>query len=270
GEGRRVVAGVLRVRRPYGARYHQTQIRRHLGFRECSVADADKLTEWLAANVCEAERRHDQVRAELLARCRTERIEPPTSGRMDRITRSALRTAERTLTARLAGRLPAEVAERLRVLVGPDVDDADLVGEDVSSLIKSVPGNVSLETMLTEIRKLRAVGPPAGLFADVAPKVLAAWRARAAVEAPSHLHDHPEPLMLTLLAALLHTRETWRQKACSRRSSSSPAAAVPSGPMPASRARRPAKPSRGAITSTSTSRSTLESSPTIRRTSTAW
>ena len=37
--------------------YHWAQIRAHLGFRECSVADADKLTEWLAANVCEAERR---------------------------------------------------------------------------------------------------------------------------------------------------------------------------------------------------------------------
>ncbi len=36
--------------------------------------------------------------------------------------------------------------------------------------------------------------------------MIAAWRARAAVESPSHLRDHPEPLMLTLLAALLHTR----------------------------------------------------------------
>jgi len=66
-----------------------------------------------------------------------------------------------------------------------------------------------LDSMLTEIRKLRAVravGLPAGLFADVAPRVVASWRARAAVESPSHLRDHPEPLMLTLLAALLHTR----------------------------------------------------------------
>jgi hypothetical protein len=28
-----------------------------------------------------------------------------------------------------------------------------------------------------------------------------------AVEAPSHLREHAEPLMLTLLAALLHSRE---------------------------------------------------------------
>jgi hypothetical protein len=36
--------------------------------------------------------------------------------------------------------------------------------------------------------------------------VLAGWRARAMVESPSHLRDHLEPLTLTLLAALLHTR----------------------------------------------------------------
>ncbi len=192
------------------AEYHRAQIRRHLGFRECSVADADKLAEWLAGNVCEAERRHDQVRAELLARCRAERIEPPTSKRVDRIVRSALSTAEKALTARVAGRLSAEAAARLRALVDADVDEADTAGEDVLSLIKSVPGNVSLETMLTEIRKLRAVravGLPVGLFADVAPKVLADWRSRAAVESPSHLRGHAEPLTLTLLAALLHTRQ---------------------------------------------------------------
>ena len=45
--------------------------------------------------------------------------------------------------------------------------------------------------MLTEIRKLtaiRAIGLPAVLFADVAPKVVSGWRGagcgRAAVEAP--------------------------------------------------------------------------------------
>jgi hypothetical protein len=45
-------------------------------------------------------------------------------------------------------------------------------------------GNVSLNTMLTEISKLeavRAIGLPVGVFADIAPKVVAAWRGRAAV-----------------------------------------------------------------------------------------
>jgi signal transduction histidine kinase len=201
--------------------YHRAQIRSHLGFRECSVADADKLTEWLVANVCEAERRPELVRDELLVRCRAERIEPPAVGRIDRIVRSALHQAEQRLTARIVGRLPVAVAGRLRTLVAVDVlddtvDVLDDTGEDsVLALIKSVPGNVSLDSMLTEIRKLRtvrAVGLPAGLFADVAPRVVAVWRARAAVESPSHLRDHPKPLMLTLLAALVHAGDEERRR----------------------------------------------------------
>jgi Domain of unknown function (DUF4158) len=189
--------------------YHRAQIRAHLGFRECSVADADKLAGWLAANVCEAERRPELVRDELLVRCRAERIEPPAAGRIDRTVRSALHHAEQALTARIAARLPADAAARLRALVEAGVPDDDAGEDSVLALIKSVPGNVSLDSMLTEIRKLRAVraiGLPAGLFSDVAPRVVGSWRARAAVEAPSHLRDHPEPLMLTLLATLLHTR----------------------------------------------------------------
>jgi Transposase./Glyoxalase/Bleomycin resistance protein/Dioxygenase superfamily. len=64
--------------------------------------------------------------------------------------------------------------------------------------------------MLTEIDKLltvRTIGDPATLFDDVPPKILADWRHRAAVEWPSHLRDHLEPLRLTLLAALLHQRQ---------------------------------------------------------------
>jgi hypothetical protein len=32
--------------------YHRAQIRAHLGFRECTVADAEQLTQWLATAVC--------------------------------------------------------------------------------------------------------------------------------------------------------------------------------------------------------------------------
>lgn len=74
--------------------YHRSQIRRHLGFRECSVADADKLVSWLAEHVTHEERRPERVREELLARCRAERIEPPAGGRIDRIVRSALHVGE--------------------------------------------------------------------------------------------------------------------------------------------------------------------------------
>lgn len=70
------------------------QIRQHLGFRVCGVADAEKLTAWLASNVAHAERHPDRVREELLRRCREEQIEPPALDRVTRMVRSALHTAE--------------------------------------------------------------------------------------------------------------------------------------------------------------------------------
>jgi hypothetical protein len=47
---------------------HRAQIRTALGFRECSVADADVLTQWLIEHVTQTERFADRVREQLLAR----------------------------------------------------------------------------------------------------------------------------------------------------------------------------------------------------------
>ncbi|MGH3234845.1 MAG: Tn3 family transposase [Streptosporangiaceae bacterium] len=198
--------------------YHRNQVREHLGFRVCSVADAGKLTGWLTGPVAHAERNPDRVRDELVRRCREERIEPPAAGRITRMVRSALHNAEETWFGTIAARCGAEASARVLALIGEDADPAADGEEDedpdsVLALIKSVPGNVSLESMLTEIRKLtaiRAAGLPPGLFADVAPKVVSGWRARAAVESPSHLRrrlpNSPQSAV-TLLAALLAERE---------------------------------------------------------------
>ncbi|MEV2273754.1 DUF4158 domain-containing protein [Nonomuraea africana] len=215
--------------------YHRTQIRGHLGYRVCSVADADKLTDWLAVNVAHAERHADRVRDELLAQCRREQIEPPAPARVTRIVRSAPHTAELTWFTRIAARISAAGHTRLLALVGapergddqhqdelvPELgrgagDEQDAGAEEpgsVLALIKAMPGNVSLESMLTEIDKLnaiRAIGLPPGLFADVAPKVLAGWKARAMVESPSHLRRRAASSQagaVTLLAALVAERE---------------------------------------------------------------
>jgi hypothetical protein len=182
------------------ARLHQVQVRRYLGFREYSVDNAEKLMVWLAAQVREGERRHDRIWVELVVRCWAERVESGTPKRVNRITCSALRTAEQTLTARIVGRFPVETVTRLQALVAarsgavPVDDGSGLYAEaDVFSLVRSVPPSMSLESMLVEIRKLRAVRV-AGLFADVAQKVVTGWRIRTAVESPSRLHDPTEPL----------------------------------------------------------------------------
>lgn len=75
--------------------------------------------------------------------------------------------------------------------------------------LKSDPGKVSLETLLREVDKLaavRALELPPDLFDDTSENLVDAWRARAARSFPSDLRDMPEPIMLTLLAALCWAR----------------------------------------------------------------
>ncbi len=194
--------------------YHRKQIRDHLGFRVCGVANADKLTDWLATGVAHAERSTDRVREKLLKHCFAEHIEPPTPDRVMRMVRSALSSAEETWFTTIEARLAPELRERVLGLVKQDSEtDTDADDEDVESvlsLVKAMPGNISLESMLREIRKLNAIrsmGLPPTLFADVAPKVLASWRQRAAVESPSHLRRRSPESAVTLLSALPAERE---------------------------------------------------------------
>ncbi|GGP14420.1 DUF4158 domain-containing protein [Nonomuraea glycinis] len=213
---------------------HRTDIRKFTGFRDCGVEDAEKGAEWLAGNVCKAERRSDRVRVALLNHLKEEQIEPPSKLRLQRIIGSALEQAEKTLTLRIASRIETEVVERMFTLIAPrtsrsddedagdgkdsdeigcgergadqghtdgpvtdegeeELEEADPEGADVFAAIREEPGNVSVKTMEREAFKLgaiEAVGLPEGLFDDVAPGVLLAWRARVAAEAPSHLRAH--------------------------------------------------------------------------------
>jgi len=205
---------------------HRKEIRDYFGFRECGLADSDKAALWLAANVCDKERYPDRVREALLAHLWEEKLEQPAPDRIRRIIGSAISQAEKAQTALISGRVPAEAVARMLALIahsadpGADEDSdgqhedalfdaAEVTGVDVFTAIREEPGNVSVKTIEREVFKLRAikaVGLPDGLFADVAPKILAAWRARVAAEAPSHLRSHPHDIQVTLLAAYLYCR----------------------------------------------------------------
>jgi Domain of unknown function (DUF4158) len=187
-------------------KYHRVQIRTALRFRETSVEDADQLVDWLTAEVVPHDRAQDRVRAAVYGRCRELRLEPPTSERIERLVRSALATHEHQVSTTVRGRLSAESVEALDGLLTPakpSVADGELARAPLVEL-KADPGPASLESMLAEIAKLqrlRAIGLPSDLFADVAPKARQGYRQRVQVEQPYELRRHPEPVRSTLLAA---------------------------------------------------------------------
>ncbi|MDE1675218.1 Tn3 family transposase [Nocardia gipuzkoensis] len=191
-------------------KYHREQIRDAFEFREFSVGDEDELTGWMAAEVCPVELRDEQLREALLVRCRSERIEPPTRGRIDRLIGSARFTFERQFCERTLARLSESSIDRLNELVA--VGAAPLAsGRGLLAELKSDPGKVSLETLLREVDKLaavRALALPADLFSGASEKLVDGWRARAARSFPSDLRDTPREIRLTLLAALCWVRSS--------------------------------------------------------------
>ena len=185
---------------------HRAQIRKRFNFRECSVGDQDKLAAWLAVEVCPVEQREMPLRDALLARCRLDRLEPPTSGQLDRIAVSAMTTFEQNFCAQTVLRLAPDSRARLETMV--NADGGTPVG--LLAQIKADPGRVSLETLLGEVDKLtqvKALGLPASLFAGVSERVVAAWTARAMRAYPSDLRAADAPVRLALLAALCLTRQ---------------------------------------------------------------
>ena len=161
------------------AQRHRSEIRRYTGYRECSEADAEKLTVWLAVSVAEDERGEDRIRDHLIARCRTELIEPPSAERIPEIVRSALHQPEQALFRRVTHLLDPGVVGRLEALVAVGDDAEGVEATDVLSQVKANPGNVSLDSLLAEIDKLtavRALGLLADLFADVTPAVVSGRR----------------------------------------------------------------------------------------------
>ena len=77
------------------ARYHRAQIREFFGFREATVEDAEVLVERLANQELVLDTTLEALLATAYDRCRALRLEPPTPERMHRLTRSAIRLAEK-------------------------------------------------------------------------------------------------------------------------------------------------------------------------------
>lgn len=74
-----------------------------MGFRECTVDHADRLTTWLATEVCGVELSEDRQREAVIARCRADRVEPPAPARVDRIVTAARAAADQRFCAQTVG-----------------------------------------------------------------------------------------------------------------------------------------------------------------------
>jgi len=201
--------------------YHRGQIRQALGFRESTERDIDDLAAWLGRDVLPHEHRPEQLQVAVYARCRSGHIEPPSAGRIDRLIRSALRAYDDRLYQGVLARIGPEGLVRIDALLTP-IEAGDGAAEQAQDRsiardpepltlqdLKADSGRISLDNVLAQIDKLRCVRQveiPPDLFAGVAPRVVQAYRQRAAAEPPSELRAHADAVRATLVAALCHMR----------------------------------------------------------------
>ncbi|MFD1545982.1 DUF4158 domain-containing protein [Nonomuraea guangzhouensis] len=150
--------------------YHRKQIREAFGTRPATEEDEDRWARWLAEEMCPTETSRRRLAEALRRRCRSEDVEPPTPGQVERVVGSGLSKFEVAFSEGVVGTLGSVVCGRLQDLL----DRPHVLAE-----LKSDPGPLGLDTLLAEIGKLataRSLGLPDGVFSGVSDRIVAAWR----------------------------------------------------------------------------------------------
>jgi hypothetical protein len=199
-------------------KHHRAQIRTWFGFRPFMQTDRHVLHTWLHQDVLPSEANLQHLHDMGLEWCRDHHLEPPTTGRLERLIRSAAQTYEHVLFEAISRRLTPAIQQQLDGLLEPTGGDhtADTAATDDDTpvttpfaILKTDPGPVGLASVLHELAKLQrvtALALPSDLFAAVSPQRLQVYRTRAATEPPREMRRHPAPIRYTLLAAFCWQR----------------------------------------------------------------
>ena len=197
---------------------HRSEIRTFLGIRPATVKDASALVDWLVREILPTEADVEHLKEIVYQRFQALQIEPPTPGRIERLVRSAKRTYEIDFCQRTVSKLSTSCRTAIDTLLctsfstsTTDDEGDELPQASLFHYLNSSPGRVSLNSLLTEITKLqhlRRIELPDDLFTEISAKVLQTYAARAAMEYPSHLRAHPDPIRYTLVAAFCWLKTT--------------------------------------------------------------
>ncbi len=188
---------------------HRASIRKHLGFREATILDAEAIQAWLIDEILDMENRMDRLKEAVLERCRKLLIEPPADEQIRRLIISALREHETCFCKNILQNLDSAVLKQLDALLEVESSEEDEAEWTAWQSLKADPGKAGLNSVkqtASRLKLARQVGLPADLFKGVPPKLVERYAKRTSVEEPFELRRHAEPLRATLLAAYLHRR----------------------------------------------------------------
>ena len=190
----------------------RSHIRSLLGFRIGTAADANEVTEWLSSHalLCE-NRQFDRLKEVVYERYRDLKIEPPEPKSIDRLIRSAVRTADEQFYTTTTEKLSPVTRVKLDALINSTtLPDETTDNTSILQQLRSDAGACTLNSVLAEIEKLkqiRALDLPSDLFSQASGKVVSWYRQRVAVEDLTEIRRHPEHIRYTLLSAYCYQRE---------------------------------------------------------------
>ncbi|MCP4408693.1 MAG: Tn3 family transposase [Gammaproteobacteria bacterium] len=199
---------------------YRSQIRAWLGFRSSSLADQDRLRNWLIEDVLPDEFRVSHLERIAYQRLKEDRIEPPTAGRLKRLILSAIYQYEQGFFKETAERIPVEVKANLRQLVHRKreiaLDEAwhEEHGDPLDYPIHELRADVgeakakTMKTVAARLKYLQEIALPEEVFADIPLRFLQQYAKQATLESLSHLQRHHDAQTITLLAAFCRVRQT--------------------------------------------------------------
>jgi TnpA family transposase len=200
---------------------HRAIVRNFLGVTEATVSDAQNLTAWLETQVLAYDLKPESLEIAARERLRHQKIEPPTSERIERIVHSAIRRFEDNFCDSTAEKLSSSVRTKLDELLEttPNTNNSQELEETENpnpnktlsplTVLKSDPGRLGLDSLISEAAKLeqlRQLELPDHLFGGISTKVLQIYKQRVAVEPPRELRRHPDSRRYTLLSAFCWLR----------------------------------------------------------------
>ena len=198
----------------------RTLIRNWLGFRPITVKGQAELRDWLDEIALPQEHRLSHLEKIAYQRLKEQKIEPPTEGRLRRLTLSAIHRYEQRFFTETAAKIDADIQERLMRLVHKKreiiIEDIPIEQDDDEPTnypiyeLRADAGGAKVKTMRAvagRLKYLQAIGLPHDLFADIPQRFLEEYAQKAKVESLSHLQRHRDEQTITLLAAFSWVRE---------------------------------------------------------------
>ena len=200
------------------AKRQRSEILSWLGIRRMTAADWDALGVWLRAELLPGDHSLEQLTNRISDWLRSQGLESPGASRLDKVLRAETHAYESRLLTDIADHLPDASRTALDRLLGTPDDGSDPPERGETSMaqqeigfshLRRDAGRVSLETLLQELAKLKAIRElalPSDMLSRMPPKWLQKFRVRASVESIWDVRRHPPHIRYGLTAAFCFHR----------------------------------------------------------------